>query len=100
MPPYRGRRKSDGAVLTVEAPADATPTQIIELAKTKGVVEPKAKVIEPTMSGYLGQGLKNRAGDIGAMIGGTVMPGSGLLGFAGRLGAAELGQDVGDAATG
>jgi hypothetical protein len=64
-------------------------------------VAPKgAAVAKPTVSGFLGKALKERGGDIGAMIGATVAPGSGLAGLASRVLASEAGHDVGQAVTG
>jgi hypothetical protein len=109
--PRAGVKLPDGRMVVVDYEKGATPEDIKRLAQEKGVEAPKVKgipvvppetpgLIKPSVSSYLGQGVKNRAGDILATAGGALMPGSGLLGLAGRLGASEAGQALGDVATG
>lgn len=109
--PRAGVRLSDGRMVVVEYEKGATPEQIKDLAKAKGIEAPTIKgvpvvppetpgLIRPSVSEYLGQGLKHRSGDILATAGGVLAPGRGLLGLAARLGASEVGQEVGDVATG
>jgi hypothetical protein len=102
----------------VEAPKGTSDDQIKALAlkqKTTGSglgsslrgptaiarqVQPGEQPVDVSMGRYLAEGAKRRSGDILATAGGALMPGSGLLGLAGRLGASEAGQVIGDAATG
>lgn len=108
MPPVKARLKS-GWSGTVEAPEGASDADIIRLAKEqeqRGDFEvvpegtPGVRIIKPSVSGYLAEGVKRRAGDIGAMIGATAVPGAGFLPFAGRVLASEGTKDLVDWATG
>jgi len=100
-----------GEPIEVDAPEGATRQDIIKLAKEQRqrerigmgdvpVVPPGTPgVLQPSVSGYLKEGLKKRGGDIGAMIGATAVPGAGFLPFAGRVLASEAGEAAGSVAT-
>src|SRR5882672_8022942 len=96
-------RAPDGRIITVEHEAGATPEQIKTLARqqrptamAETVPKDTPGLVKPSVSSYLATGAKNRAGDILATGAAAAVPGSGLLPFAGRLLAAEGGQELGD----
>jgi len=116
MPPHKVRDKETGNIITVEMPEGATHEQIIAEARRRSSREPRTtmklggttiesarpddpRLVKPSVGRYLATGAKNRAGDILATAASAAVPGSGVLPFAERLLASEVGQDIGDVAT-
>src|SRR5882672_9159309 len=101
---YTVRSKRDPSkTITVDLPEGATDAQILAKAReqrptamAETVPKDTPGLVKPSVSSYLATGAKNRAGDILSTAASAAVPGSGLLPFAGRLLAAEGGQELGD----